>query len=479
MTSQLPDLGRHKKLPEPLLSFHPDRESDTHVHPLQGIARFGPYSSGRLPGPIRVATLAPHGESNIIFNFLKELKQEHTPRERREYLPKYPGFKSAFHTDFVAADKDRCLLELEKSVEQKVAEGDMPHVALADALIGAITRLRAARSEFDVLFVYLPQRWAPGFNGPDGFNLHDYMKAWAAPSDVPIQIIRQDKAVSYSCRASVMWRISIALYAKAGGIPWKLVSPDDDVAHIGLSYAMRSIEGEKPDFVTCCSQAFDAEGGGLEFIAYRSKEYTYRNRNPFLSRNEMFKVMTRSMDSYRRRRSGRAPRRVFVHKQTEFKPNEIDGCMEALHLCEQVDLVQIVESSGWRAAKIEMPRNFGGEKRKGVPSKYPIDRGSLLPIGDYEALLWTHGDVEGIADGKSYFQGKRSTPRPLKLIRHAGHGSWDESASAILALTKMNWNTDSLYKPLPVTLEYASVLANVIKRMNNFGETPYQFRFFM
>lgn len=479
MNSRQPDLGRHKKLPEPLLSFHPERDSDSHIHPLQGLVRFGPHSSGRLPGPIRVATLSPHGESHILFGFLKEMKQSHDPQERREYLPRYPGFKSVFQTDFVAADNDRCLLELPSSLDKAVAEGEMPHVNLSEALVSSIAQLRAARSEFDVLFVYLPQRWEPGFKGPDEFDLHDYLKACAAPFDVPLQIVREDKAISYGCRASVMWRISIALYAKAGGIPWKLVSRDDDVAHIGLSYAIRTVEEKKPDFVTCCSQAFDAEGGGLEFIAYRTEEYTYRNRNPFLSRNEMFKVMTRSMDWYRRRRSGRAPRRVFVHKKSEFKEEEIDGCMEALHLCEQVDLVQIVESSGWRAAKIDKPMGSGNAQRKGRPAMYPVDRGSLLSIGDYEALLWTHGDVNDIADGGSFFQGKRSTPRPLKLVRHAGHGSWDESASAILALTKMNWNTDSLYKPLPVTLEYASVLANVIKRMNNFGETPYQFRFFM
>ena len=38
----------------------------------------------------------------------------------------------------------------------------------------------------------------------------------------------------------------------------------------------------------------------------------------------------------------------MVHKTTEFKPDEIAGSMEALHLCEAVDLVQIVEDVGWR-----------------------------------------------------------------------------------------------------------------------------------
>ncbi|EKD24514.1 MAG: hypothetical protein ACD_80C00223G0004, partial [uncultured bacterium (gcode 4)] len=69
--------------------------------------------------------------------------------------------------------------------------------------------------------------------------------------------------------------------------------------------------------------------------------------------------------------------------------------------------------------------------------------------------------------------------RPLRLVRHAGHGSWDETALAILALTKMNWNNDALYDPLPVTIGYSKVLARVVKRMSGLGSAPYQFRFFM
>ena len=105
-------------------------------------------------------------------------------------------------------------------------------------------------------------------------------------------------------------------------------------------------------------------------------------------------------------------------------------------------------------------------------------RGTLLGLGPREALMWTHGDVQGIGH-RSYFQGARSTPRPLRLIRHAGHEPWDETARATLALTKMNWNNDALYDPLPVTLEYAKVLSRVVKRMEGLGTNPYQFRFFM
>ena len=51
-----------------------------------------------------------------------------------------------------------------------------------------------------------------------------------------------------------MWRLGIALYSKAGGIPWKLAGSDPDTAYVGLSYALRSDNTGQVRFVTCCSQ---------------------------------------------------------------------------------------------------------------------------------------------------------------------------------------------------------------------------------
>lgn len=99
----------------------------------------------------------------------------------------------------------------------------------------------------------------------------------------------------------------------------------------------------------------------------------------------------------------------------------------------------------------------------------------MLDLGPREALLWTHGDVKGISDNRSFFQGGRSTPQPIRLVRHAGHGLWDDTARAVLAPSKMDWNNDALYDHLPVTIGYAQVLARVVKRMKGLGPKSYHF----
>ncbi|MEM9316239.1 MAG: hypothetical protein AAGA95_16590 [Pseudomonadota bacterium] len=468
----------HQQFNEPLLAFHPDRPSDTHVHPLKGLLEYGPRSKGFTPEPIRVASIAPAVDAERLYGFLKELRSPATAKERLEYLPDWPGFEIVFRARMSAAAPG-CHIKLDDAFEAHIQQAVNPHVAISERLVREIRNLYACRAEFDVLFIYMPDRWAAGFKGgeDEDFDLHDYLKAVTAQFRIPVQIVQESGALNYHCRASVLWRIGVALYAKAGGVPWTLAQSESDVAYIGISYALKGGAHRSGRFVTCCSQVFDAEGSGLEFVAYEAREAEVHGDNPFLSRAEMFRVMTRSLDLYRRRHAGRSPRSVVVHKTTEFKRDEVDGCMEALHLCEAVDLVQVVEDVTWRGVLISRP---GRGAKKGQPAAFPVPRGTLLGIGPRESLMWTHGDVSNVAhEGRSYFQGKRGTPRPIRLVRHAGHGPWDATAEAILGLTKMNWNNDSLYDFLPATLGYAKVLARIVKRMPKLERVPYQFRFFM
>ncbi len=374
MTSQI---APHLWFPEAKLAFHPERAGDADTHPLRGLLRFGPYSSGLVPDPIRVATIAPAGEGHQLYSFMKELNFQFEPTERKDYLPKWPGFRQVFKLDVRGAARG-CHIELDVHIVQETKLLDPPHVVLATQLLRAIHTLEARRAEFDVIFIYIPTSWAAGYFGgsSEDFDLHDHLKAAAAARRIPIQLVREDRALAYPDRASVMWRIGLALYAKAGGVPWKLAEADPETAHIGISYAVRPVESDRSRFVTCCSQVFDDDGAGLEFVAYDAHEVEVQRDNPFLTRSEMFRVMTRSLDLYRRRHSGRTPRHVTVHKSTEFKADEIDGCMEALHLCEAVDLVQIVEDVGWRGVRIEKDR----AGTKGLPAAFPVARGSLIPL---------------------------------------------------------------------------------------------------
>ena len=115
-------------------------------------------------------------------------------------------------------------------------------------------------------------------------------------------------------------------------MPWKLHTQagplDPQAAYIGLSYALRPAADGSTSFVTCCSQVFDADGGGMHFIAYDVGQGNDL-RNPYLSREQMRLIMARSLALYQDRHAGATPRQLVIHKQTPFTPGEVAGCFDA------------------------------------------------------------------------------------------------------------------------------------------------------
>ncbi len=481
MTAVTSELHGHWLLAEPYLSYDPTDTNQVAVNPLVGLRDHGPFSS-RLSASsgdkLRIALLAPAGDLQKLKQQLNELVHPHDPKERRPYLPKWPGFETVFRIKLAPAD-DSAQIPLPTRLDDDLRSAANPREHLAQALIDGLRKLDLVRDRFDVVVFYLPHRFQPFFEDKDtDFDLHDTVKAVAAQLGLTTQIVTDD-ALSYRCRASVAWRLGTALYAKAGWIPWKLDTQrlplDVNSAYIGLSYAMRTTADGSTAFVTCCSQVFDADGGGMEFVAYDVGQGA-DPRNPYLSRDDMRLVMARSLALYQDRHAGRSPRELVVHKQTPFQPQEVAGCCDAWGATTNLSCISITRPP-WRGVTLDAPK--AGET-KGVPS-YALPRGTAFQLDDRSVLLWLGGNAPRatLTGQDNYFQGGKGIPRPLLLTRDAGAGPLDYVAAQVLALSKMDWNNDSLYDGLPCTIRYAKVLAKTIKHMPDLAPQPYDYRLFM
>lgn len=468
-------------LDEPLLSFSPSDAGQVDVHPLRGLVNFGPYSKGSFGGytsRVRIATVGPESAFKRRGELMASLRNSYQPSDRSEYVPCYPGFEALFRVKLESA-RGGAHIKWPDAIAQLPGDGT-PQGRLFQAMDAALRRLDTLRNEFDVVLVHFPDSWAAATR-TNFFDAHDALKALGAKYNIPTQVLN-DRVFTFNYKASRAWRLATALYVKAAGTPWKL-SPlkgvPTDTAYIGLAYALR---GDQRDahYVTCCSQVFDMDGGGMQFVAFEArdpvKDVAEARRNPFLTRDDMRAVLARSLGLYQGRNGGNLPKRLVIHKTTAFKQEEIDGAFDALSGVPEIECVEIGAASCWRAVWLISSRR---PKPPTMPSNYPVPRGTMVVRSGNSALVWVAGNAPEVSNKGDYYQGKKSIPKPLQLIRHAGRGSLELIAHEALALTKMDWNNDALYDPVPVSIRYSQRLARTIANVPDLPGNVYPYRLFM
>lgn len=467
-------------LDEPVLAFDSLNDEARGIHPLKGLIQHGPFTShifSKYTPRLRVAIVGPTSGYNRIVKLMKELQTSHVAADRKEYLPNFPGFQKLFGIEFGSSASS---LHIKWSDGLSTSEEfPTPQSVLKNRMLIAIKQLALSRDLFDVAVFHLPDQWATACRSAD-FDAHDHLKSLGAIYSVPTQVIN-DRAFNFGYKASIAWRLSIAMYVKAGGIPWKLAAipgVPEGTAYIGLAYALRG-NPQDAHYVTCCSQVFDMDGGGMEFVAYEARDpvtdVAEARKNPFLSRDDMRAVLARSLQLYQKRNGGKLPKRMVIHKTTAFKEDEIDGAHDALAGIPEIECIEISNTS-WRGVWL---LDSGDPKQPSKPSRYPIPRGTLMPLSENSALIWIAGNAPDVSNTNDYYQGKKGIPRPLLLTRRSGSGPLEIIAAEALALSKMDWNNDALYDPVPVTITYSKSLARTIANVHDLPSQAYPYRLFM
>lgn len=460
-------------LPEPELSF--GKGQDT--HPIRGLLEKGPAELGlpRLPDQtLRLGVVVPEGVHSGVEDVLRQLLDGHQRIETRaDYQPAYPGFEAAFRTRLrigTSAGGGRIAFPTALS-------GGSPLARQREALSRVYECIdQAAASSASVVLFVFPDAWediSEVESDERRLDFRDLLKAHAAPRGIRTQVLRESTPTKQQ-RLEVLWWLALAVYAKSNRVPWTLASPRSNSVHVGIGYGLDFADRSRPVLV-CCSHIYQSTGLGLRFQLSEIGEPAFieRRRNPFLSRDDAHRVGAKALQ-VAIEASERPPKRVCISKRTRFTEDERTGFLAALDQIPEVELLTVEVDDGVRLIRAEP---------SGVDvASFPVPRGTVVPYGDHQALIWVHGDVSGVSlkyGGAHYYQGKSRIPAPLRVTRYAGSASLEELAADFLGLSKMNWNSFDLYGKIPVQLSSPALIARVAKLLGNVPLEDRDYRLFM
>ena len=468
---------------EPGMCFSVDDSSKTAVNQLKGLVNYGPieqggYNSNLDINSIRLAVLTPGQTRQEILSHLEKLKRQFVTGLKHEkyFLPEYIGFEKIYRRNIDIPDindnvRFRCY-DLEKVVK-------LDAIRFFKGLTRYIDVMSKDRMSFDILIIYIPKCFAhlrEIKNEAIYFDLHDSLKLYCADKGMVVQLIEGKSAIPDKTNdsAKIMWGLSTGLYSKVVGRLWKPAAHNKNTAFVGLSYVQSAKNGEKISIG--CSQLFDAEGNGMRLYLRPLKNPQMIQENPFMRNEDACRLMLNLKQLYDDSVPMYDLKRVVIHKTTFFTEEEMEGIARGLSGIEDIELLQIQEFTPWRAIR------YNSSDMKDV-SLFPIQRGTVIQLNLNMFLIWTHGVVQSdelAGKNGNYYKNGRGIPAPLLVRRFMGKSDGATLVNEIMMLTKMNWNSgDSLYKVLPVTLDFAKMLSKVAKQDIVMYDRPYDFRYFM
>jgi hypothetical protein len=495
-------------LEEPVLQFGPGHEARA---PKEGLLGGGPYDLrlGRAHrSEVRVGLVGPPRAIAEMRIFIERLQgQLRSDRANLALFPDYPGFESGFRSVLATSpDWDARFQsgELQRALERPPGDAfaaavelygdglrdlsrrelrvDVAVCCLPDDLLARCrmvdarlppAQARALREEerrrasgqvqlFDPAAVSGEPRSLDEAVDPQPQdlltrNFRSALKARGMEERLPIQLVTS-RLWSDDRRgedpATRAWNLSVALFYKAGGIPWRADMRVDEACFVGISFHHLRTQ-TKHVVYSSLAQAFSSDGEGFA-LRGESVPYDEERKRPYLTATKARNLLETVLEAYRER-AGRDPARLVVHKTTLFTDEEREGIARAVSSVPTVQLVTLRSEHDFRVL------------RRGT---YPPHRGTLCRIGS-SSYLFTSG-----------YQAQHLTypgphvPVPIELVG-VGDDDADGIARDILCLTKMNWNSARSASALPITLSFARKVGGIMTELRPGVEAHPSFRYYM
>jgi hypothetical protein len=247
--------------------------------------------------------------------------------------------------------------------------------------------------------------------------------------------------------------MSVALYYKSGGIPWRLKAEGPETCFVGVSF--HHLRTTKRHLVhSSIAQAFSTEGDGFAIRGDSVPWNPEQGRNVHLTDEQSARLIRRVLEQYRERTGG-DPLRVVLHKTSKFNDAEMAGFRSALRHIPVAEMVNLLPSM-FRLVQ------YGS---------YPPKRGTMCRVNNAASYLFTTGFISewGTYPGPHI-------PTPVRLLTS---DDVNRVATDVMGLTRMNWNTAQNTNGQPVTIRFARQVGGIMSELGEDVEPLPSYRYYM
>lgn len=487
--------------PEPGTEF---RYLQVMAEPHDGLTVFGPCDTDTPSHPQRISygVVGTEGGLKKFAAFCARLISGIPSEGNARLWPLFPGFEAAFLASWPSSPMRSFLLDEKKLIEaaqdkdankragqvvEKYLEG-ISGIAKHDDVINVIICIVP-----DIIYVNCrPQSHvtdgtgenisvrernirAKGQTGlfasydPDHYqysvDFRRQIKARAMEFQIPIQIVREstlrltpldddEEGRGLTTLSDRAWNLSVALFYKSGGKPWRLASARDGVCYIGIAYRLA---GKKS--ACCAAQMFLDTGDGIVFMGEYGPWYSKEKKEFHLTKDAARRLLLGVLKSYKEL-GGKPLKEIFLHCRSSLDKEEFSGFQEACPAGVLLVGVQV-------AKKRQGLRLF----REGTR---PVLRGTFWRVNDRTGYLWASGFKPrlGTYDGWE-------TPSPLRIVIQRGTGDITQIAKDILGLTKLNYNACRLGESEPVTIKFSDDVGEILVSNPTVKASISKFKFYI
>jgi len=403
-----------EKLPIPKLRFHPSSLQAQHEDARQGLRKYGPYDALSLGKErIRCTLIYPQQLAKEKQNLVSGLTKGYDS---------FSGFQSLFRIpiDFVS----------ERPISSNEAEG-------FKQAIEAVLR----RDRPDLVMMIMRDR---------DQHIYTMAKSLLLGNGIPSQMVTAEKIRNLRGLPWTLENIALQVYAKIGGTPWTVISPDQRrELVIGVSRTMDKQRNLVVGFITL----FTHDGDYQFLYSLAPKPVEWEKLDEY--RDALAGLIVDAWKEFERRQG--KPSSVVIHLcKRPGKFREIAAAEKALERIGKdlpYALLHLNDDTNYRLFDVSHPT-------------YVPQPGIKVEIDSYTALLFLDGRVPDRTGQE--VRRKRGVPRLLE-VRMDKRSTMPASefprlVEQVFAFARINWRGFNA-QAIPATLNYSHLVARLVSEV--------------